>query len=45
MKLKKFLQQAASVLNRLDAWLPPEQSEPNWDNAIAFRWQKFHHFY
>lgn len=40
MKLKKFLQQAASVLNRLDAWLPPEQSEPNWDNAIAFRWQK-----
>ena len=37
MKLKKFLQQAASILNRLDAWLPPEQSEPNWDNAIAFR--------
>lgn len=39
MKLKAFLQQAASVLRRLDAWLPPEAVEPDW-RAIAYRWQK-----
>lgn len=39
MKLKKFLKQAASVLNRLDTWLPPEAKEPDW-SAIAYRWQK-----
>lgn len=37
---KKFIQQATSVLNRLDAWLPPEQTEPDWSSAVAFRWQK-----
>ena len=39
MKLKSFLRKAESVLNRLDAWLPPETREPDW-NAAAFRWQK-----
>lgn len=39
MKLKSFLRKAESVLNRLDAWLPPETREPDW-NATAFRWQK-----
>lgn len=39
MKLKTFLRQAASVLRRLDALLPPEQQEPDWQ-ALAYRWQK-----
>ncbi len=42
MKLKRFLQQAASVLRRLDAWLPPEQTEPDW-RALAYRWQRIGH--
>lgn len=42
MKLKYFLQQAASVLRRLDAWLPPEQTEPDW-TALAYRWQRIGH--
>lgn len=40
---KHFIQTALSVLNRLDAWLPPEHSEPDWEQAIAFRWQKMGH--
>lgn len=39
MKLSKFLKQAASVLNRLDALLPPLAQEPDW-SAWAYRWQK-----
>ena len=42
MKLKRFLQQAALVLRRLDAWLPPEQTEPDW-RALAYRWQRIGH--
>ena len=38
MKLAQFLKQAASVLNRLDALLPPEVAEPEW-RALAYRWQ------
>lgn len=38
MKLKDFLQQAASVLRRLDTLLPPEETEPDWQ-ALAYRWQ------
>ena len=38
MKLAQFLKQAASVLNRLDALLPPEVAEPDW-RALAYRWQ------
>ncbi len=37
--LKKFIKQASSVLRRLDAWLPPEIKEPEWNN-LAFRWNK-----
>ena len=40
MKLAKFLRQAASVLRRLDAWLPPEAIAPNWQHSIAYRWTK-----
>ncbi|MCP2039796.1 putative AAA+ superfamily ATPase [Neisseria sp. HSC-16F19] len=39
MKVKPFLKLAASVLRRLDAWLPPEQTEPDW-SAVAYRWQR-----
>ncbi|WP_066565884.1 ATP-binding protein [Snodgrassella sp. CFCC 13594] len=39
MKLKSFLRQSASILRRLDAWLPPETHEPDW-SALAYRWQK-----
>ena len=42
MKLKRFLQQAALVLRRLDAWLPPEQTEPDL-RALAYRWQRIGH--
>lgn len=38
--LNKLIKQLLSVINRLDAWLPPEPSEPDWANTIAFRWQK-----
>lgn len=37
--LKVFLKKATSVIDRLDAWLPPATVEPDW-NAIAYRWQK-----
>lgn len=39
MKIKNFLKLAASVLRRLDAWLPPEQNVPDW-SALAYRWQR-----
>lgn len=42
MKLKPFLTRAASVLNRLDACLPPQAVEPDW-SAIAYRWQRIGH--
>lgn len=37
--VKKFLKQAASVLNRLDAWLPPEMGKTDWQ-AVAYRWHR-----
>ena len=40
MKLAQFLHQAASVLRRLDAWLPPEAIAPDWQHSIAYRWTK-----
>ena len=40
MKLAQFLHQAASVLRRLDAWLPPEAIAPDWQASIAYRWTK-----
>ncbi|MDO5638833.1 MAG: ATP-binding protein [Neisseria sp.] len=38
MKPAKFFKLAASVLQRLDALLPPETAEPDW-RALAYRWQ------
>lgn len=38
--IRKLVKQALSVLRRLDAILPPELTEPDWVNSIAFRWQK-----
>ncbi|MFV2030244.1 ATP-binding protein [Neisseria sp. S1] len=38
MKPAKFFKLAASVLKCLDALLPPETAEPDWQ-ALAFRWQ------
>lgn len=38
-QLKQFLFLATTTLQRLDAWLPPLLSEPDW-SATAFRWQK-----
>ncbi len=38
--IRKLVKQALSVLRRLDAILPPELTEPDWANSIAFRWQK-----
>lgn len=43
MQIKSFntlIKKSISVLKRLDAILPPELSEPDWDRTIAFRWQK-----
>ncbi|WP_338809419.1 ATP-binding protein [Neisseria leonii] len=34
-----FLRLAVSVMRRLDAWLPPEAAEPDWQ-ASAYRWRK-----
>lgn len=38
--LNTLAKKALSVLNRLDALLPPEIVEPDWDNTIAYRWQR-----
>lgn len=38
--MKSLVRKAMSVLNRLDAILPPEVTAPDWDKTIAFRWQK-----
>lgn len=38
--LRQLVKQILSVLNRLDAWLPPEPHEIPWADSIAFRWQK-----
>lgn len=46
MKIKSFnilIKKLISVLNRLDTMLPPEFVEPDWENSIAFRWQKIGH--
>lgn len=38
-KLRQFLQLATSVLQRLDAWLPPVLDDIDW-SATAYSWQK-----
>lgn len=42
MKKSRFLQLAASVLNRLDTLLPPPLQQPDW-SALAYRWHKCGH--
>lgn len=37
--LKKLARTALSVLRRLDAYLPDPPAEPDWQHALAFRWQ------
>lgn len=39
MKRKEFINLAATVLQRLDAILPPLAQEPDW-TAVAYRWHK-----
>lgn len=39
-QMKNFIRKAISVLNRLDAILPPEIVVPDWDKTVAFRWQR-----
>lgn len=39
MKRKEFINMAATVLQRLDAILPPLAQEPDW-TAVAYRWHK-----
>lgn len=39
MKRKEFINLAATVLQRLDAILPPLVQEPDW-TAVAYRWHK-----
>lgn len=41
--VKLLIKKILSVLNRLDAWLPPEYSEPDWGNHVAFRWYTVAH--
>lgn len=38
--LKQLINKTLSVLNRLDAILPPESVEPDWQNTVAYRWQR-----
>lgn len=39
-QMRLFLSKSISVLNRLDAILPPQTQQPDWANSVAFRWQK-----
>lgn len=39
-KLEQLLTRAETLLERLEAMLPPATPATNWDAAIAFRWRK-----
>ncbi len=39
-KLDKLYNRADKLLERLEKFLPPEQVEPDWQTAIAFRWRR-----
>ena len=39
-ELTAFLRRVEHTLDRLDAWLPAPPEAPDWDAAIAFRWQR-----
>lgn len=38
--LELFLRRAEVLINRVEALLPPELQEPDWDSANAFCWRK-----
>ncbi len=42
-QLLPYLQKIAKMLDRLDPLLPPEQHDFDFEQAIAFRWQKGRH--
>ena len=39
-EVNKLYDRANSLLDRLERFLPPEQLEPDWQNASAFRWRR-----
>ncbi|MCP5144690.1 MAG: ATP-binding protein [Gammaproteobacteria bacterium] len=41
-RLKKLITHAHEVLTRLEALIPPAAQDPDWNSAIAFRWQVRH---
>jgi len=40
LQLERLLHRAEMVLCRLEAWLPPAPSLPEWQSAIAWRWRR-----
>lgn len=40
LQLERLLGRAEAVLGRLEAWLPPAPSLPEWHAAIAWRWRR-----
>jgi len=40
LQLERLLHRAEVVLCRLEAWLPPAPSLPEWQSAIAWRWRR-----
>ena len=41
-ELADLLSRAERVLERLESFLPGPASSPDWDAALAFRWQRRH---
>ncbi len=39
-ELEKLCERADRLLDRLEQFLPLEQPDPDWQNALAFRWRK-----
>ncbi|WP_293777099.1 ATP-binding protein [uncultured Oxalicibacterium sp.] len=39
-QLEQFLTRAEALLGRLEAFLPPALTEPDWNAGVAFRWRK-----
>lgn len=42
-ELNKLCDRADRLLERLERFFPPEQKEPDWQNAVAFRWRRQGH--
>ena len=39
-ELDKLCNKADKLLDRLERFLPPKQPDPDWQNAVAFRWRR-----